>query len=197
MKTQCQWMKTLLLNENTMSMNKNTITEWKHCHWMKTLLLNENDVIEWNQSLNKDTFSFSNSVFIHWHCVFIQLQCFHSLTLCFHSLTLCFHSVTVFSFIDIVFSFIGETSHWIKTLLLNEDHAIKKTQCQCMRMLLLNENSVYEWKHLHSTKIILHVYYRFVKIIEMGKCGSKAKKMDANDVPCKLILCKWYYFCWM
>jgi hypothetical protein len=29
-----------------------------------------------------------------------------------------------------------------------------------------------------------------VKIIEMGKCGSKAKKMDANDVPCKLILCK-------
>lgn len=37
------------------------------------------------------------------------------------------------------------------------------------------------------TVTCIHVYYRFVK---MGKCGSKAKKMDANDVPCKLILCK-------
>jgi hypothetical protein len=33
------------------------------------------------------------------------------------------------------------------------------------------------------TVTCIHVYYRFVKIIEMGKCGSKAKKMDANDVP--------------
>ena len=41
MKIQCQWTKTPSLKENTVQLNENTVTEWKHCYWMKMMLLNE------------------------------------------------------------------------------------------------------------------------------------------------------------